>query len=140
MIGEHAILSIHRKERLVRDCQTELLKLLRERPGEVEVPTETQLIPPVTPPLILIKYFIRLFRRIDRNNRFSGQIRFAMVETEIVTEEQATLEATIGTVLRGWDRLLLAGKHRRNFFVEGEVGWGDFEECRALEAGLLHAW
>lgn len=112
MIGVVAVLRVRREESLVRNGERELLELLGERPREIEVPAVREFIPPVTPPLILIEDFVRFILRVDGNHRLPRQIRFAVVEAEIVAMQETALHPARRTVLRRRDEFFPAHEDR----------------------------
>lgn len=138
VIAVLAVFRILDDERHAGNLLLQLRELLQKRLREIDVLPVRRPFPGIRPPARRAVHGERRIGMVDGDDGFTAEITGSSSESALIAPCEMSLDAALWTQCRRWNQLLLAFKYRRNFLVEGEVGVGDGEGGRALEAGTLH--
>ena len=97
VVGVLAILVIliAGEERRTRNRERQLIPLIEERAGEIEIATECEGIPPIREPELLLDNFVRTVRMEIRHDRFPRQVACTLVQKQLIGHRRSPLLTTV---------------------------------------------
>src|SRR3989339_2108851 len=111
---------------------------MEERLCNIDIPSEREPVPFVTPPAFLAENSEGGVGGIKRDNVLATVPAPSAVKLALIAPCQSPLLSALRTQRRRGDQFLLAVEDRRDFLIKREIILRNLEAGAALFAGLLH--